>query len=97
MVDVTYTPACDATEHTVYYGDIDSLPAYGGAVCGVGTSGNASFDPGAGPAFYVVVGNDGAVEGPYGLGLIGGAPMQRPEDVGTSGCDIPQDLTNTCG
>jgi hypothetical protein len=96
MVEVTYTAACDATDHTVYYGDIGSLPDYGGAVCGIGTSGNASFDPGPGQSFFVVVGNDGAVEGPYGESLIAGAPGQRPEDVGTAGCDLPQDLSNTC-
>ena len=96
MVDATYTPACDATDHTVYYGDIDSLPAYGGAVCGIGTTGSVSFDPGSGATFYVVVGNDGAVEGPYGERRIAGAPEDRPEDVGTAGCDFPKDLSGTC-
>ena len=96
FVDATYTPACDATDHTVYHGDIDSLPGYGGAVCGIGTSGNVSFDPGSGATFFVIVGNDGAVEGPYGETLIGGTPGPRPEDTGTLGCDIPQDLGGTC-
>jgi hypothetical protein len=96
LVDVTYTAACESTDHTVYYGDIDTLPAYAGAVCSIGTTGSVSFDPGSGATFFVVVGNDGAIEGPYGATLIDGVPGLRPEDTGTPGCDIPQDLSGTC-
>ncbi len=94
MVDVSFTPACDATEHTIYYGDLANVSAYtyAGAACAVGSSGSASFDPGLANAFFVVVGNNGAVEGTYGTD----GTDQRPEDVGTAVCDIPQDLSSTC-
>ncbi|MDX1389153.1 MAG: hypothetical protein R3344_08185, partial [Acidobacteriota bacterium] len=94
MIDVSFTPACDATEHTIYYGDLANVSAYtySGAACAVGSSGSASFDPGLANAFFVVVGNNGTVEGTYGTD--GTDP--RPEDVGTAVCDIPQDLSGTC-
>jgi hypothetical protein len=94
-IDVTFTAACDATNHTVYYGDLADISAYdySGAACFVGSTGDASFDPGLDSAFFVVVGNDGAVEGPYGVDHAG---FDRPEDTGTVGCDLPQDLSGTC-
>jgi hypothetical protein len=44
-IDVAYTPACDATDHTVVWGALASVSTYGyaNAVCGIGTSGAASF------------------------------------------------------
>ena len=47
-IDLTYTPACEATDHAVLYGPLTSVSGYGysGAACHVGTSGAASFVPG---------------------------------------------------
>jgi hypothetical protein len=93
-VEIAYTPACDATDHTIYYGNLADVASYAwsGAVCGVGTSGTAAFDPGSGDVFFVVVGTGAASEGSYGLD---GAGIERPEDVGTVGCDLDQDLSGT--
>ena len=94
MIDVTFTAACDATEHTIYYGDLANVSSYTytGAACAVGASGSATFDPGLANAFFVVVGNNGTVEGSYGTD----GSIERPEDTGTAVCDIPQDLGSTC-
>ncbi|MDH3628635.1 MAG: cytochrome c family protein [Acidobacteriota bacterium] len=90
-VDISYTPACDATDHTIYYGPLSAVSSYGysGAACAVGVSGSASFDPGVGSFFFMVVGNNGTTEGSYGTN---GVMLERPEDVGTAVCDRAQDL-----
>jgi hypothetical protein len=95
-VEIAYTPACDATDHIIYYGDLANVASYTytGAACGVGTSGTASFDPGADDVFFVIVGVGAAAEGSYGLD---GAGLERPEDIATPGCDLDQDLSGTCG
>ncbi|MCP3981531.1 MAG: hypothetical protein GY716_19710 [bacterium] len=92
---VDYTPACDATDHTIYFGDLASVATQtlSGAVCGVGVGGSAAFDPGMDDAFFLIVGNNGSSEGSYGRD---GAGAERPEDVGTAACDISQDLAAVC-
>jgi hypothetical protein len=95
-IDVFYKPACDSTNHTVYYGPLADVSAYGysGAACWRGGSGTTSFDPGGlADAFFVIVGNTGVVEGSYGSDGLG---AERPEDTGTPGCDLPRDLSGTC-
>jgi len=93
-IDVTFTPACDSNDHTIYYGDLAAVSsyAYSGEVCAVGQSGSVSFDPGLGSWFFLVVGTDGSVEGSYGKNYLG---AERPEHTGAS-CELPQDLTGTC-
>jgi hypothetical protein len=95
-IDVTYTPSCDATGHTLYHGALANVSSYlyDGAVCAVGTTGSVSFDPGPGSSFFLIVGKNATVEGSYGLD---GQDIERPEDTGTAGCDLPRDLTGTCG
>ena len=94
-IDIGYDPACDATDHTIYYGDLADVASYtwSGAACGVGTTGSASFDPGPGDVFFVIVGVAASAEGSYGAD---GAGAERPEDVATVGCDLDQDLSGTC-
>lgn len=96
LMEISYTPACDAVEHTVYLGDLAGVSSYSwtDAACNLGASGTATFEPGAGSVFFVVVGHDGAAEGSYGRDSLG---FERPEDVGTPGCDLSQDLLgNVC-
>jgi hypothetical protein len=95
-IDLSYSPSCDAVNHTLYYGDLDDVASDGwsGAICGRGRSGATSFHlDSVDRAFFVLVGNTGLVEGSYGLGSDGGERMQ---DVGSAGCDLPQDLTAIC-
>jgi hypothetical protein len=96
QIDLTYTPACDATDHTVYYGDLSSVSSYGyaDAACFLGASGTASFDPGSGSWFFLVAASNGSDEGSYGKNSIG---VERPEADGVGVCDVPQDLDGvTC-
>jgi hypothetical protein len=95
QVEIAYTPACSASNHTIYFGNLSGVATYDytGAVCNVGISGTASFNPGPGSAFFLVVGHDGAVEGSYGQRSTG---AERPEDTATPGCDLPQSLAGSC-
>jgi hypothetical protein len=94
-IDVTYAMPCSTTNHRIVYGPLASLPTYGwsGMACGLGTSGTASFDPGAGDAFFVIVANDANHEGSYGTSSTGG---ERPEATGMGTCDLPQSLPSRC-
>jgi hypothetical protein len=95
-VQVDYTPACNASSHTVYYGALSDVASYdyAGAACGRGTSGSTVFDPaGLTDVFFVIVGTDESVEGSYGVDGFG---QERPEDTLTAGCDRPRDLGATC-
>ena len=62
-------------------------------MCALGTSGSASFDPGPGSFFFVVVADNGTLEGSYGLA---GGGVERPEDTTASTCSLPQNLSSTC-
>jgi hypothetical protein len=90
-IDIGYTPACDAVEHNIYYGELAAVAVYGygAAACSVGVSGSANFTPAVDDAFFVIVANNGIEEGSYGED---GSAVERPEDVGTVGCDRVQDL-----
>jgi hypothetical protein len=92
---IDYTPACDASNHTIYYGKMYNLSShiYTGAVCWLGSSGSMKFEPGRDDTFFLVVGHNGVVEGSYGLF---GPGSERPEATALAGCDLPQDLTGTC-
>jgi hypothetical protein len=92
---VGFGPACDATDHAIFFGSLAAQAGYvyADAACGLGITGSARFDPGAGELFFYVVANNGSVEGSYGQGAGG---MERPEAVGVGACDLPQDLTGPC-
>jgi hypothetical protein len=94
-IDVNYTPACSTTGHTIYYGDLSSVGAYlyAGADCITDTTGFMSFTPAQPSAFFLVVGNNGTLEGSYGKNSLG---QQRPEAGNINGCNFPMDLSGTC-
>ncbi len=94
-IDLRYMPACAATDHTVYYGPISSVPSYGysGSVCLGDTTGTVSIAPPADNYFFIVVANNGETEGSYGKDS---SNAQRPEAVGVGSCDYDQDLSGTC-
>lgn len=94
-IDVTFGAACDATDQTIYYGDLANVSSYtyAGAACFRGNLGVTSFDPGLSSAFFLIVGNTGVVEGSYGLD---GAGFERPEHLSGTACDLPQDLSGVC-
>jgi hypothetical protein len=89
-LDLSFAPPCGATDNHIYYGPLDLVAAHGwnGEVCGIGTTGTHSgFDPGAGSFFFIVVGNDAAIEGSYGH-------ARPPFDANL--CGATQDLSNSC-
>jgi hypothetical protein len=99
IIALTYGDGCEATDHVIQYGDLTqaSIAAYSwsGQVCGLGMGGAYAWTPPASPEslFFVIVGNNGTVEGSYGLD---GSGAERPEDVLGAVCPLPQDLTNRC-
>jgi hypothetical protein len=98
-IEVTYTPACGAADHAVFWG---ASPIGGGlswtnAQCGFGTSGILTFNPGAPVAgqfyYWVVVGQTFSLEGSYGQNSSG---IERPEAIGLGVCEEPPSLGGTC-
>ena len=94
-VAFSYAPACGATDHSVVYGSLEppNRGAYLGRACGIGTSGAGVFNPGAGSVFFLLVGDNGTIEGSYGKTASG---AERPESLGLGVCDRPQVLTALC-
>jgi hypothetical protein len=94
-VTISYAAGCGTSGNTLEYGPLANLPSYGyeGQVCALGNSGSASFTLPTGSYFFLIVGNDGAKEGSYGLGQGG---SERPEDTSSASCAIPQDLSQRC-
>ncbi|HEX4822944.1 MAG TPA: choice-of-anchor tandem repeat GloVer-containing protein [Candidatus Polarisedimenticolaceae bacterium] len=94
-ITVSYGKSCYAPDHHIVYGPLSGVStyAYSGQACGLGATGVATFNPGVGDAFFLLVGNTLTREGSYGTG-VGGA--QRPEATGLAGCDYPQDLSGGC-
>lgn len=94
-----WLPATCATDHTIYWGSGTTIGpvTWSGAACALGTSGSATFDPGAPPAngliWFVVAGTNGIVEGSYGVDSSGG---EIPEAVGVGSCDLPQLVASEC-
>jgi hypothetical protein len=76
---------------------IGASVAWTGAMCSLGTSGTATFNPGTPTAgrfiYWVVVGQNASLEGSYGLGANG---LIRPEAVGVGTCDKPRGAPRTC-
>jgi hypothetical protein len=94
-VAVTYTPACGATQHTVYAGNLDTLRTGGLSwsqrFCSLGNSGSLSFTP-SGSVYFVVAGNNGTTEGSYGRTSAG----ERPAAGAGGACSYTQNLSGTC-
>lgn len=97
LVDVTYTPACFSSDHTVYAGDLDTLRTAGLSwsqrYCFLQDTGSLSFALPAGNTYFVVVGNDGVNEGSYGRTSTGERPAAGG---GPGGCGYTQILSGVC-
>ena len=92
-VQVDYVPACNATDHAVYWGTgpIAGALGWSASTCSLGTDGTTSFDPGVPPAggliYFVIVGQSASGEGSYGRSSSG---AERTEASGVGACDRPQ-------
>jgi hypothetical protein len=92
---LSFTPACQASNHNVYFGSLDDVAAYGwsGSDCGIGNTGYyPGFSPGPGSYFFVVVGNAGGMEGSYGHSM---PPSERPA-YSSSVCRQSQSTSASC-
>ena len=95
-----YNPACGTTDHTLEFGLLGQVSSYdySGQLCNLGGSAGdatatAVWSYITESAFFLVVGNDGSIEGSYGLDSNG---TERPDDIVNTVCPLTQDLTNRC-
>ncbi len=94
-ITVTYDAACFATDHHVVYGPLASVAtyAYSDQACNLGETGIATFNPGVGSFFWVLVANTATLEGSYGRRT---GDIERPAAVGLPGCGYLQQLSAAC-
>jgi len=90
-----YGNPCEATENTIEYGPLADVAIYGysGQECSIGTTGAYDWFYPAGDLYFLVVANNGTIEGSYG---IDGAQVERPEDDVSVACPLAQDLADRC-
>lgn len=78
ILTLAWTPACNASGHTFYAGDLDTLRSGGVAwsnrQCGLPAAGSTALTPPAGNLYFVITGQDGTTEGSYGQSS-GGAEL----------------------
>ena len=97
-ISLNYTPACGASDNTIVFGPLSAVSTlgYSGETCGILNSGVVTWDFAAAGApasfFFLIVGNDGANEGSYGVNVNG----ERPRHMTNVLCPMPQDLPNRC-
>jgi subtilisin-like proprotein convertase family protein len=97
-IKLTYTPACGAADHAVFWGTspIAGALSWTSGQCAFGATGTLTFDPGAPAAgqfyYWVVVGQTFSLEGSYGQNSSG---IERPEAL-LGVCSRPLSLGGTC-
>ena len=93
----TYTPACGATAHAIYYGEgaLAPLgPQWRDSIC-TDTSGSTTValsNP-SGLQYFVVVGQTASAEGSYGKQT---GNVERPEAIKVGLCDVAQQIATSC-
>ena len=90
---LSFNPAAGSTDHTLYYGPLNTVSTYGysGSLSGLGATGSGSGTLPSGSLFWVVVGRNNAAEGCYGKNFPAG--IERPR---YSGAAVPQSANRTC-
>lgn len=98
-IRVTFTPACNATDHALYqaFGPIRGGVDWSESTCALGSAGTATFDPG-GPApdglvSFVVVGQSAVRVGSYGRDSSG---VERRDAMHVGSCDRPLQIAGSC-
>ena len=95
LITIQYEPGCRADDHAVHAGPVSALASYGydRSACGLGTSGTASVDVGAGSRFFVIAARTGRIEGSAGTDAAG---QERPGPPSFLGCYCEQRTGGTC-
>jgi hypothetical protein len=92
----TYTAACGATSHAIYFGEgrVSQGPGWSEGLC-IDASGSHTANIGnpAGLQYFVVVGQTATDEGSYGKSS---ANVERSEAIKIGACDLPQEIATTC-
>jgi hypothetical protein len=95
---LSFEAGCSSTDHNLEWGPLSQVSTHGYSAqtvdeCGIGAAGPYVWSFPATPEdiFFLIVGNDGAVEGSLGLATAG----ERPENSGGI-CEITQSLTDRC-
>jgi hypothetical protein len=91
-ITITYGSACSTTDNSLEFGDLASVGSYtyAGRVCNIGNTGTYVWTYGAGSQFFLIVGDDGSIQGSYGLDSAG---TERPADA--AGC-VTYDISGRC-
>jgi len=89
---IDWQPTCDADDHAIYFGPLGDFSTYTFAVCNAGMAGTFSVTPPGGDLFWVVVGQNGSLEGTYGYR----SDLSERPGAGGTWCGNIQDLTATC-
>jgi hypothetical protein len=95
---VSYGVACQATTNHIEHGLVSAVNTYtyAGQVCSIGNTGTATFTIPSG-SFFLVVSDNAAYEGSYGLRRsAGGVLSERPDDTTSAACPNPQNLATRC-
>lgn len=99
MMGLSFGEACQATSNTLEYGLLSQVatPIYDGQECGL-TGGSHDWSYPVGDSlFFLVVANNGEVEGSYGTARNSDLSLvERPEDATTQTCPLPQSLDERC-
>ncbi len=98
-MDLSYQTGCGTADNNIYFGLLGSVSSldWRGAVCGIGRKGSyEAFNPGTGSYFFVLVGNDGAKEGSYGIMRLPGNNLLQRTPWPFNPCNVTQDLSNVC-
>ncbi len=98
-MSMTYGTACGVTDNTIVFGALNNVSTYGysGETCAILNSGTVTWDfVAAGTPdsfFFLIVGNDGVLEGSYGTDSDG---AERSVHATNVACPLGQDLVDRC-
>ncbi len=99
MMGLSYGDACEASSNTLEYGLLSQVatPTYDGQECNL-TGGSYDWSYPVGESlFFLIVANNGEVEGSYGTARNPDLTLvERPEDSTTQTCPLPQSLDDRC-
>ena len=93
-LSLQYTPACDASGHTIHYLNMSDISTY---TWGTGPTGTFIPDPAVGESIiWVIVGQNASWEGSYGWHTNPGDPERPPNTTAAGTCYRDQSFAQIC-